>query len=771
MRADSTRTRFVLNACPVRYDNLEVRVGLIPFLGREQLQELRAQYQTTHVVQRRDASIQVVAVASGAEDIGERFVNLPLVRAHSLVAVLVREALLNYFVELGRVVLAYDPLTIIGAGPSDDLLSQAVPHGLVPPPWLSVTRCIEAAVRVFRFEDRAPFVGLVMDVGVKNRILASCSELISTGMDIRGLYVRRDLPSRDGRLARRTELVGCVDRVENNTLFLSDCRDMPTVAGSEATLVGWKASMKRCFIHAFGEKGHLVEERLRSILAGVHGGPAKLSRVREVLGYLSRQSFELVPGIPFRIGEPLAQGRTKFFPQVHSAPKPTYVFDPTGARTDTWHDRGLRVLGPYDSKVFTPTRPHIGVVCQARYKGQVEQMLHCFLHGVPAPNPEKAPFAQGFIRKYALDNCSSEFFLADDASVQAYDRAIRALLRVHGQRQPGFHLALIQIEEQFHALSGELNPYLVTKAALLSQRIPSQEFEIETVSGVNQSQLGFTLNNMALACYAKLGGIPWLVQANPTIAHELVIGLGSASVGSGRLGERQRTVGITTVFTGDGRYHLSSLSEAVPAHEFSEALQNSLRETVDRVKNDFNWQSGEQIRLIFHAFKDFKDVEAEAVKAVVNELTGYEVEYAFVHVVNSHPFLVFDELQTGTLNRGGRESKGAFAPQRGKFFSLSNSEVLLVLTGAKEVKQASDGLPRPVLLKLHRLSTFTDTTYLARQVLTFASHSWRSFFPSPMPVTILYSEFVARLLTQLLAVDRSVVHALLSPIGRTRWFL
>jgi hypothetical protein len=68
----------------------------------------------------------------------------------------------------------------------------------------------------------------------------------------------------------------------------------------------------------------------------------------------------------------------------------------------------------------------------------------------------------------------------------------------------------------------------------------------------------FVLNTMGLATYAKLNGIPWLVKTNPAIAHELVIGLGSANVGEGRLGEHERFVGITTVFSGDGNYHLAA---------------------------------------------------------------------------------------------------------------------------------------------------------------------------------------------------------------------
>lgn len=772
MSAEPNRSRLVLNVSPVSFADGEIRVGLLPYRDREQLKELRIRHQGTHVFRRRDDLVQVVAVKEGAEELGGRFETLPLVKDLRLTAVLIREALLNYLAGLGRTILDYDPLTFIAAGRSDDLLTRALPPGEPTPPWLSVAPRFEASVRVFHFDDRAPFVGCALDVSAMRRILARCDALIGEGLDIRGLYVRAEQQSGDRRLTARSHLVGRVTAVNDDRLSLDDARDdQPSVSSRDVTLVTWPDAFRRCFSHAFGSQAREFEERLSIVLAGIHTGPSKLARIREVTGYLSRQRLELAPGISFCLGEPLAQGRAKQFPRVQTAPKPTYVFDPTGARTETWHDRGLRSFGPYTSKVFTPSQPRIGVVCQGRFKGQVEQMLHRFLHGVPAPNPEKAPFAQGFIRKYALENCSVEVFTTTDASVPAYDRTIRDLLRAHGQRGPKFDLVLIQIEERFHELQGGENPYLVTKAVLLSQQLPVQEFEIESVSAVSATQLGYTLNNMALACYAKLGGIPWLVQANPTIAHELVIGLGSAAVGSGRLGTRQRIVGITTVFTGDGRYHLSNLSQAVPADEFSGALRSSLTETVERVRRDFNWQQGERIRLVFHAFKDFKDTEADAVKGVMDGLAGYDVEYAFLHVADHHPVVVFDELQPGIPDAGGRGKKGVFAPRRGQFFRVSASEVLLTLTGPNEVKQASDGLRGPILLKLHRRSTFTDTTYLTRQVLTFASHSWRSFFPSPMPVTILYSELVARLLTQLIAVEPGIANALLGRIGTTRWFL
>jgi len=278
---------------------------------------------------------------------------------------------------------------------------------------------------------------------------------------------------------------------------------------------------------------------------------------------------------------------------------------------------------------------------------------------------------------------------------------------------------------------------------------------------------------MALATYAKIGGTPWLLRANPTTAHEVVVGLGSAMFGISRLGENTRKVGITTVFSGDGNYYWSSVSRAVPFDSFKDELTSTLSKTLEKLGRQMNWSKGEHIRLIFHAFKPFKNEEAEAVKNVVKELGDYDAEYAFVHVVEEHPYILFDTNQSGIRDYEAQQKtlKGVYVPQRGDFLKLSSYEALLTLTGPRELKRAADGLPRPILLKIGQGSTFHDLTYLTRQAHTFASHSWRSFFKSPIPVTVLYSELIADLLGQLEQVKGWNPSVMLGRLGSTRWFL
>lgn len=154
------------------------------------------------------------------------------------------------------------------------------------------------------------------------------------------------------------------------------------------------------------------------------------------------------------------------------------------------------------------------------------------------------------------------------------------------------------------------------------------------------------------------------------------------------------------------------------------------------------------------------------------ELGDFDVDYAFLHVAQEHPYVLFDEGEKGSLVDARHDiRKGAFCPARGTFLHLSDRETLISLLGPRDIKRPEHGMPRPVLLKLHRNSTFVDKTYLARQVSLFASHSWRSFFPAELPVTIYYSQLIAKVLGNLEVLSHWNPDAMIGRISNTRWFL
>jgi hypothetical protein len=350
-------------------------------------------------------------------------------------------------------------------------------------------------------------------------------------------------------------------------------------------------------------------------------------------------------------------------------------------------------------------------------------------------------FKKGFPEKYALDGVDYKIFAADDKSVESYRKACRRAITEAGDRK--WDLALVQIEESFRQLPARNNPYFTTKMGFFLHQIPVQGVRIETVQQ-SDFQLSCSLNNMCVAMYAKLDGIPWLLRSSSENPHELVIGLGCADVGDGRFGRRERHVGITTVFSADGNYYLYNASRAVSMAEYRETFLDCLRDAIADVRQAVNWQPKEHIRLIFHStFKQFNRDEIDSVKALIKTFDDCEIKYAFLRVGERHPYRLFDTSQPGyVVGRTGLR-KGQYTPERGLYIQISEREVLLSLTGPGQVKRPEQGMPHPVLLSLHPSSTFTEMGYLTNQFFAFACHSWRTFLPTSTPVTILYPNLIA----------------------------
>lgn len=355
-------------------------------------------------------------------------------------------------------------------------------------------------------------------------------------------------------------------------------------------------------------------------------------------------------------------------------------------------------------------------------------------------------------------------FGSDAGDAAVYRQACRDALR---DRSPD--LAIVITSEAQEHLTGDDSPYLVAKSAFLGQGVPVQDVQIETM---RQSNLAYALNSIALACYAKLGGIPFVLAAPRTLAHELVIGIGSAHVKASRLTAPERVVGVTAVFSADGNYLLSNTSREADYADYPRELSRSLTECITDIEARNAWQKGDELRLVFHVFKPLKDTEVTAVKALVDQLVRQyaKVEFAFVHVSTEHDWVMFDRDSPGVGSWGDRGStgavKGRYVPERGHAVPIGTREMLLSTGGPRDLKSALHGVPKPLLLKVHPLSTFTDIEYLARQAYRFTSMSWRTMYPSRIPVTILYSDLIANLLGHLRHVKNWNADTLTTPTAR-----
>lgn len=553
------------------------------------------------------------------------------------------------------------------------------------------------------------------------------------------------------------------------TLLLDETLDgsPKEVRASDVFLEPRAEVMDACIQHYAGGKAARVFAQVEEMAARHIAGSERLATLERTFAYLRKQNLELAPAVPLLFGEPIGKIPSSWPFRSETLEKPLLLFDPSGSKTSRWNEGGLDQYGPFDQRSFSPKSLRVAVICQSVFEGQVDNFLAKFFDGMPDITVgNRKPYAKGFIRRFGLERPNIRTFTIDGNSAKHYSSGCRRVLEGATDDGRPWDLVLVQIDRDFRDLPSPTNPYYITRAAFLKHRIPVQHITLDTIRFLD-GQLVFAVNNMSVATYAKVGGIPWLLKAQPTVAHELIIGLGSQTTKTSRFGSGERMVGITTMFRSDGRYILDDRTTAVPYSEYRDALFKSLKRSIEKVRDEDNWRSTDAVRLIFHVFKQMADDEAAAVDQLITELGFSDVKYAFVHLVDYHPFVIFDETNQGV----GRSKKGVFAPERGTIVHLNRYESLVSFVGAKEVKDAKHGMPIPTLLRLHHRSTFTDMTYITRQAFDFSCHSWRMLFPAPLPITVHYSELIAKQLAGLQEVPSWDPDIMLGQVSRTKWFL
>jgi hypothetical protein len=303
--------------------------------------------------------------------------------------------------------------------------------------------------------------------------------------------------------------------------------------------------------------------------------------------------------------------------------------------------------------------------------------------------------------------------------------------------------------------------------------IPVQDVRVFTISQPETS-LQYNLQNISVALYAKLNGIPWTVDHDLSIADELVIGLGTCEIGENRFVARKRFVGITTVFRGDGNYLLSNLSSECGYEDYPEVLQRSTVEVLKEIKKRNGWQPGDTVRVVVHSFKPLKKLELARIMKDCVATVGNEqnIEFAFLTVTQDHPFRLFDRAQQGIPMKSQTSvNKAVFVPQRGVIVQLGSFTRVLCTNGPELIKRPVSPLPAPLLVHIHPESTYRDLASLSEQVLKFTSLSWRSTLPAKLPVTIYYSELIAGLLSRMRGVPDWSPAMLNIKLRASKWFL
>jgi hypothetical protein len=627
----------------------------------------------------------------------------------------------------------------------------------------------ELDLRIIEMRDGETEVGLILEVNTRWDIFAPVDKLRHAGIDLHGLHVVRRSPALGER-----RLVGWINTVDGEDVRLSEAyEDLTTISIHDVWLEGNRASFAQCLKTLLGSRFEEFETAREAEQGKLLTGPGLDQLLNKMGGVLKRaSSIRLTKDLTCSIGARLQLTNTREFRSMISLEPVQYCYDPARTKRSPYAWSGLERYGPYDRESFPRRTPRILVVCPDTAVGRVSQAIQMFRNGISSV--ENPVYEKGFADTFPLVN--PEFGtlpvpLFEDAHYSPA-RTYRHTLEEHLARDSTYDAALTVVADEHAGLPDVDNPYLHAKAILLTHGIPVQEARLSTITATPYA-LQYIFQNIAIAVYAKMGGIPWTIDHGLTVDDEIVIGMGTAELSGSRFEPRQRHIGITTVFRGDGNYLLANLSRECAYEQYPDVLKESTIGVLKEIKQRNAWRPGDTVRVVFHAFKPLKDVEvAEIVKSCIDEVgREQQIEFAFLTISLSHPFKLLDMSQLGKRPRQGGAPKGKFAPERGVMAQLGRYTRLLCARGPTLVKRSISSLPSPILIHLHKASTYRDLVYLTDQVLKFTALSWRSTSPARRPVTVYYPELIAELLARLQVIPGWSPAILNTKLRTSKWFL
>lgn len=384
-----------------------------------------------------------------------------------------------------------------------------------------------------------------------------------------------------------------------------------------------------------------------------------------------------------------------------------------------FYDQMVKEYQPYSLEMFQDRKVDIGVLCPAEYQGETE----------------------GFIRKIELklkevfhfENLKCHLITINDRHIDSYKHAVYHPELLQCQ------LIYVVVEEAHEKLHPNDSPYYVCKAKFMGNGIPTQDIQIETI---RTSLNAFTMTNIALNSYAKMGGTAWTIEKEDKLRDELIVGVGSTVSDNGKY-----VLGIAQVFHNDGRYMTGDCSPLSTFDNYSQKLEEHLYNTLVPLLDEM--RSNGRFRLIFHLFKSASErYEIKAIENLKMRLEQYDFEFALVHLGYGHNFRLYYNDGVNDISQG-------------TYVQITKNIALLHFVKESDL---------PLKIEIDKRSTFNSLFYIAKQVYWFSHLSHRSYIPSKRTVTIMYPSLMSKMTEELKKVD-SWDFERLNAVSDKLWFI
>jgi hypothetical protein len=277
-----------------------------------------------------------------------------------------------------------------------------------------------------------------------------------------------------------------------------------------------------------------------------------------------------------------------------------------------------------------------------------------------------------------------------------------------------------------HTGDKETARYNAAKHAFINHDLASQFIDRQRMQ--DRNALKWSVSNIGLAIFAKMGGIPWRVK--PSTNRCLVVGIGQAHRIVNRRVERYIAYSVLTDSTG-GYESIKVLGNAPSEDQYLAALRTNLKQVL--ISHTDHYDS-----FVIHVTFNMKRREIDAIQALLTELKGAEGanhEFVAIKFNDKNDFFGFSTDHNSRV------------PYEGTVAPLSKREYLMWFSGlGRDDSKVPKKPERPVHLRILYPETQlpeADLKRLLQDAMNIAGANWRGFTAKSMPISVYYAKIIA----------------------------
>jgi hypothetical protein len=269
-----------------------------------------------------------------------------------------------------------------------------------------------------------------------------------------------------------------------------------------------------------------------------------------------------------------------------------------------------------------------------------------------------------------------------------------------------------------NATQEQSNIYYKIKEILLRKNIPSQFIERDKIFMDN---FHFSLPNIAIAMFSKLGGVPWRLKKDHY--NQLTIGFNVYRKG------QNSYLGSAVYFDNQGIIKQVRGFKGESVGNICDVLISSI--------NEYKQKNNEASvnKIVIHYYKTLSNEENKKINETIKNSLGPEFSFAIVEINDTKTTvdLCFD------LNYE------SLMPQSGTYIRLRRNEYLLFnnLRYWEKPINPINQEEYPVKLRIYDPLNSFDHNELISQVYEFSRLYWKSLKQKAQPVTTIYSKLIA----------------------------